>query len=115
MTYYTIVLLMFGLAFSSCSRRAAMISIHNGSSVTISNVTVSGAHFGLALGSVQSGMWRGFALKSSSETNVWISFSANGQKFDSRGKEQPIYFVASSKAVLTLTIDSDLKVSSKNH
>jgi hypothetical protein len=51
-----------------------------------------------------------FALTVRSQTNVWITFEADGQVWDSRGTNRPNFFRVNLTHPLSLTVGTDLKV-----
>lgn len=110
MRFYRSVLIALTVVLAGCSRGPAKISLTNRSSVTISNVCVSGQHFAQLLASLTPGMSMSFALDRPSENDVWVAFESDGQSFDSRGKSRPDFFAVGPGHPLSLTIGDDLKV-----
>jgi hypothetical protein len=88
----------------------AMITLTNGSSMTITNVQVDGGRFAQFIGTMTPGMSASFTLGQSRLNDVWVSFGAAGKTYDSRGKSRPNYFAASSRWPLSLSIGPDLTV-----
>lgn len=115
-----IILLVVGTALFR-SRGPVKITLTNGSSITVTNVQVDGEHFAQFLGTMTPGMIMSFTLSRPSEKNIWVTFNANGQTFESRGKIESgvkpdlIYFNASSRQPLSLTIGTDLRVVSSGN
>ncbi len=110
MRFYYIILFAVVMVFTGCSRGPAKISVTNASSISLSNVWVSGEHFSQSLGLMSPGMSASFTLTSGSETKVWLNFEAEAQKVDSRGSRFSDYFEVSSGHPLSLTVGADLKV-----
>jgi hypothetical protein len=110
MRFQSSVLITLAAMLAGCSRGPAKISLSNRSSVTISNVCVSGEHFAQPLGSLTPGMSMSFALDRPSADDVWVTFESDGQSFDSRGKSRPDFFAVGPGHPLSLTIGADLKV-----
>jgi hypothetical protein len=114
MRFYGNILIAVAALIAGCSRGPAKISLTNGSSVTVSNVQVAGEHFAQPLGLLTPGTSIGFTLSRASENNVWVTFEANGQALDSRGKGRPNFFEVGPRHPLSLTIGTDLNVVSSN-
>lgn len=114
MRFHYTMLIAVVTAFTGCSRGPAKVSVANGSSVSLSNVWVAGEHFSQSIGSMSPGMSASFALPARSESKMWLSFEAEGQKVDSRGSRFSDYFEASSIHPLLLTVGVDLKVASSS-
>jgi len=114
MRLYGSIVIALAAVLAGCSRGPAKVSLTNGSSVTLTNVCVSGEHFGQRLGSLTPGMSMSFALDRRSANDVWVSFESDGRSFDSRGKGRPNFFEVGPGHPLSLTIATDLKVVSSS-
>jgi hypothetical protein len=106
MKFYTIILVTIAAVLSGCSRGPADVSVINRSGVTISNVWVSGAHFGTQLGTLTPGMEYHIVVHPEGDTRTWLSYEAGGQKIDSGGMD---YFNVSWGHPVSVTIGPDLK------
>jgi hypothetical protein len=95
------------LATAGCSR-APVVTITNHSSVTLSNVVVSGSGFSELIASVGAGAQRQLTVHPKSESWMRIAFDAGGQHVDS-GEQG--YFEAGGGYRVSATVGTNLSVS----
>jgi hypothetical protein len=96
---------------TGCSRHAREISITNRSGTTISNICVRGSLFRLPVGTLPSGGSLRFEIPKRSDQRAWLSFEADGKKYDSGGKET---FEFNPLHSVSVWVDVDLTVQSSS-
>jgi len=99
---------LVAVALTGCSR-GPVISVTNRSAITVSNAVVSGPSFSQPIGTLASGAERRVTVHPRGESDVRLTFEANGQKIDSGAME---YFEDNSSYRVSLTVGADLKVTS---
>ena len=103
------ILIILGtlLAASGCSR-APVITITNQSSLTLSNVVVSGSGFSERIGSIPAGGEHRLRVRPRGESGVRLVFDGGTQHVDS-GEQG--YFEAGGGYRMTATVGTNLSVS----
>lgn len=102
-----IIILAVIVALTGCSR-APFITITNRSTVTLSNLVVSGLGFSRQIDSLAAGADYKFTVHSRGESGLRIVFDAGGQHID--GGDQG-YFEAGNNYRVTAIISTNLSVS----
>ena len=92
---------------AGCSR-APVITISNQSSVTLSNLVVSGSGFSARVGEIAAGRQRKLTVRPSGESGVRVVFDAGSQHIDTGEQD---YFEAGGGYRVAVTVHPDLKVS----
>ena len=95
------------LAAVGCSR-APVITIKNQSSLTLSNVVVSGSGFSERIGSIPAGEEHRLRVRPSGDSGVRLVFDAGKQHVDSGAQG---YFEAGGGYRITATVETNLSVS----
>ncbi|MBM3840884.1 MAG: hypothetical protein FJ398_23605 [Verrucomicrobia bacterium] len=95
------------LASASCSR-APVLTIKNQSSLTLSNVVVSGTGFSERIASIPAGGEHRMRVRPQGESGVRMVFDAGTQRVDSGAQG---YFEASGGYRITATVGTNLSVS----
>jgi hypothetical protein len=111
MRFYNLILMAVIVVLAGCSRHPREISITNRSSTTISNLCVKGTLFSLPLpvGPLASGASLHFEIPKQSEQQAWLTFEADGKKYDSKGKEM---FEFNQTHLVSVWVDVDFTVQS---
>ena len=95
------------VTLTSCSR-GPVITVKNRSSLTISNVVVSGSGFSERIGSIAAGGEHRLSIRLRGESGVCLMFDAGTQHVDS-GEQG--YFEASGGYRVAATVETNLSVS----
>ncbi len=102
-----VMLLAAVVMVPGCSR-APVITIANQSSVTLSNLVVSGSGFSDRVGEIAPGRQRKLTVCPSGESGVRVVFDAGSQHIDTGEQD---YFEAGGGYRVAVTVQPDLKVS----
>ena len=94
-------------AVTGCSR-APVITIKNQSSLTLSNVLVSGSGFSTRIANIPAGSEHRLTVRPSGDSGVRLVFDAGTQHIDSGSQG---YFEAGGGYRVTATVDTNLGVS----
>ena len=94
-------------ALSGCSR-ASVITIANRSSLTLTNVVVSGSGFTQRIDRMAAGSQRSLAVHPSGESGVRLAFDVGGRHIDAGERG---YFEAGGSFDVTVVVEPDLEVS----
>jgi hypothetical protein len=102
-----VIILALGLILGGCSR-APVVTITNHSTVTLSNVVVSGSGFTLPVGSIAPEAERRLSVHPTGESGLRVEFDADGRHIDSG---QQGYFEGGGGYRVTATVSTNLSVS----
>jgi hypothetical protein len=92
---------------AGCSR-APVITIKNQSSLTISNIVVSGSGFTNRIAAIPAGSQHRLTVRPSGDSGLWLVFDAGTQHIDSGSQG---YFEAGGGYRITATVGTNLSVS----
>jgi hypothetical protein len=95
------------VALAGCSR-APVVTITNYSSITLSNVVVSGSGFSERIGTVEAGGQHKLTVHPRGESGMRVAFDAGSQHVDSGDQG---YFEASGGYRVSATVGTNLSVS----
>ncbi len=100
------VLLMMSFAWSGCSK-SPVVTIENQSSLTVSNVVVSGTGFTEKLDTIDPGKTRQIMVRPKGETGLRLSFDAGNKHVDSGSQD---YFEGNGSYRVHAIIETNLTV-----
>ena len=102
-----LILLAALTAVTGCSR-SPVITVKNQSSLTLSNVVVSGSGFSTRIAKIPAGSEHRLTVRPSGDSGVRLVFDAGTQHIDSGSQG---YFEAGGGYRVTATVDTNLSVS----
>ncbi len=107
MRIWTFIIVAVVTMLTGCSH-GPVVTIKNDSSVTLSNVVVSGAGFSERIGRISAGAEHRFTAHPTGESGVRVEFDAEGRHIDS-GEQG--YFEADGLYRVAATVRTNLSVS----
>jgi hypothetical protein len=104
---FSIIFVAFMAVLAGCSR-PPVVTIVNSSTVTLSNVVVSGSGFSNSVGNIAAGASHKLTVHPSGESDLRVVFDAGDRHIDTNDLA---YLEASGGYRVSVTIQPDLKVS----
>lgn len=102
----SLLVLVFVVGLTACSK-SPVVKVENQSSVTVSNVVVSGNGFSQTIRSIAPGKTHQLTVLPAGETGVRLTFDAGEKRMDSGAQN---YFEANSSYRVHTVINSNLTV-----